>query len=197
MRLRAAEEIAEYLKKQWAGRTFLLAAVDGPGGSGKSAAAAQAGQAVDAVMVHVDDFYLPSRQQWSGPGEAKPIGADFDWRRLQQQVLIPLTEGRAAEYQRYDWGTDALEETHTVAPQGIVIVEGIYALRRELRGFYHAAVWVDCPRPLRWARGLARDGEDAAEHWQQWMRDEDRYITEHRPKEAAQLVVSGCTLIES
>ncbi len=193
MRLHSAEIITEFLRQLSASGPVLLVGIDGPGGSGKSTVAEQVAQAVGAAVVRVDDFYRPSDQRWYGSDADRPIGADFDLQRLRVQVLIPLTAGSPAAYQRYDWGRDALAETHTVEPRGIVIVEGIYALHKELRDYYHTSIWVECPRSLRWARGLARDGAEAAEQWEQWMRDEDRYMIEQRPQEAAQLVVSGCS----
>jgi uridine kinase len=62
-------------------------------------------------------------------------------------------------YQRYDWETDKLSEWHTVPAGGIVIIEGVYSIRKELEDKYDFKVWVDCPRKIRLSRGLERDGD--------------------------------------
>ena len=74
----------------------------------------------------------------------------------------------------------------------VIVVEGIYVLRRELRSYYDLTVWVDCSRATRLARGLARDGESAQSLWEdEWMPQEDRYIAAHQPHLAAGFVYAG------
>lgn len=123
------------------------------------------------------------------------IGADFDWQHLRDQVLLPLKQGRTAHYQRYDWGADALAEWHMVdRAERVVIVEGIYTLRHELRPLYDLALWVDCPRDVRLARGLARDGAGDCAVWEQrWMPAEDRYVAAHQPQQTADFVVTNAS----
>ena len=86
-----------------------------------------------------------------------------------------------------------LAEWHDVAPQGgVVIVEGVYATRRELASFYDLTIWVECPRELWLARGLARDGESARDRWEkEWMPAEHRYVEEQSPHTRADLLWAG------
>jgi len=175
----------------------LLVAIDGLGGAGKSTFAdglvrrLQARQ-VGAETVHMDDFYRPSAQRPGHSVQEGQVGGDFDWQRLRDQVLLPLAHGQRAVYQRYDWGTDALREWIALAGQQVVIVEGVTVLRHELRSCYHLTVWIDCPRAIRLARGLARDGEDARRQWEEeWMPEEDRYLASHLPYLAADWVYAG------
>jgi uridine kinase len=177
-----------------AAQPLVLVAVDGQGGAGKSRWAALLAKALQpqahAAIIAMDDFFLPAAERPSArPG---PIGGDFDWTRLRDEVLLPLRSGRAARFRRYDWQLDALAEVHQVPPRGVVIVEGIYVTRRELAALYDLRVWVACPREVRLSRGLERDGEEARELWERdWMQAEDRYVSEHRPEELADVVVDG------
>lgn len=43
----------------------------------------------------------------------------------------------------------------------MVIVEGVYSLSTILSDLFELSLWVECPRDVRLARGLARDGEGA------------------------------------
>jgi uridine kinase len=177
-----------------AAQPLVLVGVDGHGGAGKSAWSSALAEALQpqtpVAVVHIDDFLLPAAER--PRGEPGPIGGDFDWRRLRDEVLVPLRDGRKASFARYDWNLDALAESHEVAPRGVVIVEGIYSTRRELAGLYDLRVWVDCPREVRLARGLERDGEDARQLWERdWMPAEDRYVHEHQPNQQADLIVDG------
>jgi uridine kinase len=175
----------------------VLVAVDGPGGSGKSVLATSlrvmlTGAGVPASVVAMDDFFLPSAGRSRGGASEKPIGGDYDWCRLRDQVLEPLRRGQTARYDRYDWVRDELTDVLEVQPGGVVIVEGVYSSRRELAALYDMRIWVECPRELRLARGLERDGETARSRWvEDWMPSEDRYIQEHRPRELADVIVNG------
>ncbi len=67
-------------------RRTLLIGIDGCGGSGKSTLARRLGEArPDVTVVHIDDFYLPADERPTGPHEARPVGSDFDWRRLERE----------------------------------------------------------------------------------------------------------------
>lgn len=174
-------------------QSTLLIGIDGRGGSGKSMfARALERFRPNISVVEMDDFFLPSSQRPTGDPLSKPIGGDFDWQRVYNQVLTPLSQDHEGRYQRYDWDLDELAEWHTLTVGGIVIIEGIYSTRNELADMYDFKVWVECPRDIRLARGIARDGEAAREIWENdWMVIEDRYAETHRPFERANLLIDG------
>ena len=197
MNLNSLANIVDCLKMLQHQGICLLVAIDGPGGAGKSTLARLLEEHLTplgwivAVVKH-DDFYLPSNQRVNQ--QAEVIGCDFDWERLRNQVLTPIREGRLAHYQRYDWETDVLAEWHTIPMSDVVLVEGVYTMRRELADIYDLKIWVECPKAIRLARGIARDGEKARTIWEQdWMPKEDDYIKTHLPHESANLFVNGAT----
>jgi uridine kinase len=172
----------------------LLIGIDGPGAAGKSVFAVALASALrgNAAIVAMDDFFRPSAERLPGDPRDKPIGADFDWQRMRDQVLRPLTSESVAHYQRYAWESDQLEEWCEVTPGGIVIVEGVYSTRSELAAFYDHRVWVECPRAIRVARGIARDGAASREVWEHdWMIAEDMYIAAQAPQDRADVVIDG------
>lgn len=174
-------------------RSTLLIGVDAPGGAGKSTFARSLQCVLPAAkVVEMDDFFLPSDARLPRASPEKPIGGDFDCQRVSRQVLEPLSGNQPALYQRYDWDTDRLAEWHTIAPGGIVLVEGCYALHQELAPFYDYTIWLECPRELRLARGIARSGEQIRDRWEHdWMVAEDRYIAAQHPQDRADLVVDS------
>lgn len=165
------------------GRTMLVA-IDGEGGAGKSTLAARLAEALasdggNVTVVCLDDFARPSVLGW-------------DMRRMIDQVLDPLRAGRLGRYQRWDWPTDEGAEWHDVPADGVVIVEGVSAIRTELADRWDLTVWVSTSRAVRLERGIARDGEVMRSRWLEvWMPEEDAYVTAQRPAERADYVVIG------
>jgi len=174
-------------------QSTLLIGIDGCGGAGKSTFANRLSKECSSVtVVHMDDFYLPSTQIIDAKPAVKPIGADFDWKRVLNNILVPVSQNIEGAYQRYDWETDSLAEWHNVPVGGIVIIEGVYSIRKELADLYDLTIWVDCPRGIRLLRGMERDGEEAKELWENnWMIAEDIYVEAHKPIERADIVVKG------
>jgi uridine kinase len=187
------EQLVESIDKIPRKQSTLLIGIDGCGGSGKSTLANKLKEECSNVtIVHKDDFYRLSSEIIKAPPTEKPIGADFDWKRVLNQVLEPISQDKEGYYQRYDWETDCLAEWHTVPVGGIVIIEGVYSIRKELSDKYDFTILVDSPREIRLARGLQRDGEEARDMWENnWMISEDIYVEKHKPQERADLLVDG------
>ena len=113
------------------------------------------------------------------------------WPRLEEQVLRPIAANQAARYQRYDWNRRTFAEWQTVAPGGVLILEGVSSARAAVRDRLSFVVWIETPRHIRLLRGLARDGSESEELWQRWMSDEDAHFATDRTREHADAVVFG------
>ncbi len=156
----------------------LLVGIDGCGGSGKSTFANKIKKNLpNSEIVRMDDFY---------------DGEQIDWLRVKRQVLGPLSRNQYAEYQVYDWHRSKLAGWKQVNVGKIVIIEGIFSLKKELSEFYDFKIWIDCPRELRFQRGIERDGEAMKEKWlNDWMPSEDMYVDNENPDKFADLVLLG------
>lgn len=154
--------------------------IDGFGGAGKSCLAAWlAAEVPRAVVVPVDDFAGPQIPEW-------------DWARLQRQVLDPLREGRHAHYQRWDWDSDRGAEWHDVPPGRMLLIEGVSATRRELDVAWDLTVWVETPKDVRRARALERDGPELMSRWlEDWIPAELAYVAREHPQDRVDFVVRG------
>ena len=155
-------------------RPFTFVGIGGRGGSGKSTLAALV---PEAQIVGTDEF-------WDGAG--------FELSRLRSEVFDPLVAGSPAEFASWDWEARRAGPRRRIAPEGIVVVEGVCALHRMFRGDYDVRIWVEAPYDVRLARGVARDGEPARKNWiEHWIPSEERYIARDDPVSCAHVVIDG------
>ncbi len=159
------------------GIRWRVVAVDGHGGSGKSSLAAWLADALDAPVVHTDDF-----ASWDNP-------IDW-WPALLETVLRPLAEGQPARYVPNSWGGPSRSEV-TIEPTDFVLLEGVTATRAAFRPYLAFSIWVETPKDLRLRRGLERDGEAMRGQWYSWMEEEERYVADESPAAHADLILPG------
>jgi uridine kinase len=168
----------------------LIVAIDGAGGAGKSTLARGIDDALPGCVsiIRCDDFYCPLSGAALSSQEA--YENYFDWRRLRDDTLIPLRNGQPARYQRYDWSTDRLAEWIDVEPREIVLVEGVFSTRPELRAIIDVAIFIETPRDERIRRMLARP-QPSTTWMDRWMAAEDWYLEHIAPQTRADLVIGG------
>ncbi len=123
----------------------IIIAIDGYGGSGKSTLARKIqNEFTGSVIITIDDFVTSV--------ENPP-----DRKRFLSQVLLPLTENKAAHFQRFDWDEEVLADWKYVNPEGLIIIEGVSVLGADFNSFYNFRIWIDCPLELASKRGMERD----------------------------------------
>jgi uridine kinase len=156
-----------------------LICLDGPAGSGKTTWAAGIAQlAREATVVHMDDLY----PGWSGLPEVEA---------QLEGLLRPLAEDQPGAYNRYDWVAGEFAERVLVDPAPLLVVEGVGCGAARVADLVTLLVWVDAPEQLRMERGIARDGDAFAPHWEQWAVDEAQVFASEGTRERADVRIDG------
>jgi uridine kinase len=180
------------LLNKYQAKPVVLAAIDGHSAAGKSTLARSLGDLLSNVtIVHMDDFYRPlDEEERAGLDAESGYFRYYDWERLETQVLRPLSNGDESSYQRYDWATNRLGEWVNVRAAGIVLIEGCYAARPELRRYYDVVLLVVTSAAQRLQRQNER--ADATPSWlARWHAAESYYMQHTQPHPYVDLVVSG------
>jgi len=161
-----------------AGRTRVLA-MDGRSGAGKTTlAAALVAAAPGSDVVHLDAIY----PGWDGLADTPGL--------LVQHLLEPLSAGRPAGYQRWDWSAGLPGEWHPLDPApSLLLLEGIGCGAWACTPYLAGLLWLDAPSDVRRDRALARDGDTYAPHWLRWADQERSYLDAEQPRRRADLVL--------
>ena len=160
-RIRAAH------RKVPAGRS-VLAVVSGIDGSGKGWVAARLLDALRAdglrvAAINVDGWLnLPEKRfsRTNPPLRFYLHAIRFD--EMFEQLVLPLRDHRSvlrkAEFVE-ETATAYREHTYAFDDIDIILLEGIYLLKREFRGHYDVSFWLDCSFETALERALARGQE--------------------------------------
>jgi phosphoribulokinase len=168
--------------------------IDGPGGSGKSTFARDLADylEVSVAIVQGDDFYsdMPEEEK----AKLSPEGgceSYFDWRRLRTEVLESVRgDVKDLRYQRYDWDNARMGNWIDILMPEVVIVEGVYTLRPQLRDLLDFSVYIRTGEGTR-ARRLTKRGENSNEWIERWNAASNIYESKVKPWEDADLIIDG------
>jgi uridine kinase len=169
----------------------LVVAIDGRSGTGKSTLAAALAKRLSATVIEGDDFFAGGT---GIEGDLPPSRAArcIDWQ-AQRRVLTALRAGQAASYHAFDWDAfdgSVVADPNTIAPASILLLEGVYAARPELRDLVDLCLLVTVPDDLRLSRLIAREGEIGP--WErQWHEAEAWYFAHAAPPSSFDLVIDA------
>jgi uridine kinase len=166
-----------------------LVAIDGWGCGGKTALAEGLLNRLepDVQYISTDEFFAGF-----GVTDPGPV-AHLRWTEIEAALAGLRRDGRAMT-RAFQW------ETSRIGPPAPIegrawLVEGLFTLRPELRGFYDLTIWVQGALETRMDRVVARDGAHMVPFWErEWTPRERAYIAAERPWLAADVVVAGAGL---
>lgn len=172
----ALDRVIGLIELRGAGSRPIVIAIDGKSGAGKSTFAAALAERTGAALIEGDDFFVGG-VDLAGDDPASRARRCIDWKR-QREVLAALRAGRHATYRAFDWQAfngKLCDEAAQIEPKPIIILEGVYAARRELADLVDLRVLLEAAESVRAERLLLREG--AIGQWErQWHEAEDWYF---------------------
>jgi uridine kinase len=151
------------------GRGRAIVAVDGVDGAGKSHFAESLVKALEdqghaAVHASIDGFHRPRAERYvQGADSAKGFYEDsYDYATFRRVLVEPFRQAGTGAFvtAAFDHRADApIEPKWVTAPaDAILVVDGIFLNRPELRGLWNYSIWLDVPAAVAEQRLLERDG---------------------------------------
>lgn len=198
--------LIEILAEQIAGFSCehpVRVAIDGVDGVGKTTLADELARAIGdtgrpVIRASIDGFHNPRSLRYR-LGRNSPEGYfndSFNYAELTAVLLAPLGPGGARRYRRaiFDYRTDSVAETPVeTAPQDAVLVfDGVFLLRPELRTFWDMSIFLDAPFEMTVQRMAGRDGgspETGAPENRRYIEGQKRYLRICEPKRKATIVI--------
>ena len=167
-------ELRDEVRQHYRGGRVILA-VDGIDGAGKTIFAdgladvfAEDGSAV--FRSSIDGFHRPRAERYAR-GRDSPEGFyldSYDYPTFRRVLIDPFRQGRetastGVQLAVWDVIRDAPVEARWVTgpEDAVLIVDGIFLHRPELRGLWDWSVWLEVPIGVAYARMALRDGTDA------------------------------------
>lgn len=209
MRVEAVvDRLADLVASRPRGR-IIRVAVDGPDAAGKTTLADSLASTLEArgrpvVRVGIDGFQRPRAERYRR-GPLSPLGYfmdAFDYAALRAAVLDPLGPGGDGRYRAavFDYRSDTpLAEPARQAPLGaVLVVDGVFLLRDELRDAWDLSVHLDVTPDESLRRALDRDlplfgSADVIEerYRRRYLPAQELYRRTARPLEAATVVIDN------
>ena len=178
------KRIDELLKN----KKTVIVAVEGGSASGKTTLAKELEQRYHCNVFHMDDFFLRPGQRTKERLEEP--GGNVDRERFHEEVVIPLQEGKAIEYRRFDCSTFSLQPAVRIEPDRLSVVEGAYSTHPEFGIYYDLSVFLDISFDRQKERILKRNGAQKAERFfQEWIPMEQKYFEAFRVREKCDMIL--------
>ena len=113
------------------------------------------------------------------------------WDRIYQLILQPLSQGRAAQYNAFNWVTNAFDTAVEIEPTEVIILEGVGASHPSVKAFSSLNIWISAPEEVLLNRVLERDGIHIREEMLAWQLAEREYFTQFDIEAEADIHLTG------
>ncbi|WP_312667209.1 hypothetical protein [Tissierella praeacuta] len=200
------ELLNKIIGKYDSGKTIIVG-IDGLGGAGKSAITELLKTQLQnsnyyPVVLHIDDFIYPRYIRYDEFKEEWYCYYNIQWRYdyLIKEILLPVREGIEIDKQveLYEKENDLYILEQIKIPQcSILLIEGIFLQRKEIKEYFDYMVYVELPKDIRLSRVINRDtyiGDDKdikLKYERRYFPAEDKYIKDYCPAENADFVLEN------
>lgn len=151
-----------------------LIAIDGRCASGKTTFASLLHKVYTCNIFHMDDFFL-QEQQRTKERLCQP-GENVDHERFEQEVLVPLKNGKDVSLQRFDCSTFTLQKSEHIPYTSLNVIEGSYSMHKALQKYYDYSIFLTLDSNEQIQRIKKRNPNRVNDFISQWIPLEEKYF---------------------
>ncbi len=159
----------------------IVIGIDGPAAAGKSTLAYRLQEEFGASIFHMDDFFLTDDLRTDE--RLNTPGGNVDYERMHKEVFLHLSEEKIT-YNKYNCHTKHFEEEEEKL-QNIIVIEGVYSHRPELKHYYDISVFIDISSEEQLSRLKTRNACLVQRFEDEWLPMENKYFDVFNVKELA------------
>lgn len=184
--------------------------INGVDGSGKTFLAKNLADALtvktsrQVVLSSIDGFHHPRAHRYQkGRESAEGFYHDsFQYDAVRDELLVPLGVSGSRKYrtQVFDHGSDSsiISEEETAANDAILILEGLFLFRNEMRDELDYKIYLDVPFDVTLQRMLERDKDSFSSEAElismfnaRYRAGQELYMNDVRPSDVADVVIDN------
>lgn len=159
----------------------IIIGIDGPAAAGKSTLAYKLQEEFNGTVFHMDDYFLTddlrTEERLNTPG------GNVDYERMHKEIFLHLSEDKIT-YNKYNCRTKHFEEESETL-QNVIIIEGVYSHRPELKHYYDVSVFLDIEEEEQLKRLEKRNAMLVNRFKSEWLPMENKYFEVYNVKKIA------------
>lgn len=190
--LTSLKEILTYIEANLSHKPNPVIAIDGSSASGKTTLAKQIADALDAQIVHMDDFFLPKELRTAE--RLREPGGNVHYERFLDEVVDPLLQKDAKDGTYRIFNCKVMDYTDRVSLDYTkpIVVEGAYAMHPIFGEYADLKLFLTIDPALQRERILQRNGATNAQmFFDRWIPMEHAYFSFHNTLKHADVVLSA------
>lgn len=150
-------------------------------------------------LISVDDFHNPKAIRYAGPDPVSNyLSSSFDFERLRAELLEPISRGeevmKSLTVLELDTDDFTGNRTYQVGRSSIVIVEGVFLLRPDIRELIDLMMFLDIGREESKRRAVVRNpglGEGLRDYDQKYLPAQEAFHRRNPPADHAHLIIDN------
>ena len=183
---KAVDTTIKHINEVKKSKDKVLIAIDGMSGSGKSTFARILSSELNATLIRCDDFFLRPEQRTEE--RLQTPGGNLDTERLLSEIIKPIIVDKSFVYRPFNCHTMDFDETLTITPADVVILEGSYSCHPELYDFFHIHIFLSTDKLTQVRRILLREGYNKTKIFiEKWIPMENKYFQHFYIKDKCEL----------
>lgn len=186
--------------------TTLIIGIDGLGGAGKSTISSKISDTLNqkgynTIVLHIDDFIHPKSVRYNSNYPEWECYYNLQWRYdyLIDNIINPIRNGNNfnKQIELYNKENDTyILQKFDIPKDSIIIVEGVFLQRKELKNCFDYIIYMDIPENIRLNRVLKRDlyignkQQIIDKYNNRYFPAQDYYLKECQPKQNANYILT-------